>query len=193
MGAQANNAPEAVSPVPSQEHQPAHVSPDSLTNEDKKPLPTTDVLQVLQAAGGSVSFTLEEEKKVLRKIDLRVLPFMLGAYFLQQCDKAALGNTAVFGLRDQTHLHGTQYSWLGSILYLAQLIFQPLGAFLLVKLPLGKVIGVAIVLWAVSLFGMAGSRNFAGLATTRFLLGAFESIIGESGLPIFFPFSIEGH
>lgn len=35
---------------------------------------------------------------------------MLGAYFLQQCDRAALGNSAVFGLQAETHLHVTQYS-----------------------------------------------------------------------------------
>lgn len=48
---------------------------------------------------------------------------------------------------------------LGSILYLAQLGLQLLGALLLVKLPFGRVIGASIVLWAVSLYGMAGSAN----------------------------------
>lgn len=38
----------------------------------------------------NVYFTVEEEKRVLSKIDWRVLPLMLGAYFLQQLDKSSL-------------------------------------------------------------------------------------------------------
>lgn len=36
------------------------------------------------------SFTYEEEKAVLRRIDSRVLPLLLGAYFFQQLDKSTL-------------------------------------------------------------------------------------------------------
>ncbi|KAJ5721242.1 major facilitator superfamily domain-containing protein [Penicillium malachiteum] len=36
------------------------------------------------------SFTVEEEERVLRRIDLRVLPLLLGAYFFQQLDNSFL-------------------------------------------------------------------------------------------------------
>jgi hypothetical protein len=36
------------------------------------------------------SFTYEEEKAVVRRIDLRVLVLLLGAYFFQQLDKSSL-------------------------------------------------------------------------------------------------------
>ena len=35
-------------------------------------------------------FTYEEERAVLRRIDFRVLPLLLGAYFFQQLDKSSL-------------------------------------------------------------------------------------------------------
>lgn len=37
-----------------------------------------------------LSFTYEEEQAVLRRIDMRVLPLLLGAYFFQQLDKSSL-------------------------------------------------------------------------------------------------------
>lgn len=41
-----------------------------------------------------------------------------------------------FGVTGEaTHLHGQQYSWLSSIVYIAQLAFQPLSSFALVKFP----------------------------------------------------------
>lgn len=36
-------------------------------------------------------------------------------YGIQQTDKTALGTMAVFGLRQDTGLHGQQYSWLTTI------------------------------------------------------------------------------
>jgi hypothetical protein len=48
----------------------------------------TDFLVSHSAEG--VSFTYEEEKAVVRRIDLRVLVLLLGAYFFQQLDKSSL-------------------------------------------------------------------------------------------------------
>lgn len=140
----------------------------------------------IMAHDSNIYFTVEEEKRVLRKIDMRVLPLMLGAYFLQQLDKSALSYTSVFNIQRDAGLHGRQYSWLGSILYIAQLVMQPLGAVLLVKLPTGKVISVAIFFWGVTMCGMAGCTNFRELLATRFLLGSFESLIGKLPLILCF-------
>lgn len=139
-----------------------------------------DPFELLQVVNGChISYTLEEEKRVLSKIDRRLLPLMLGAYFLQQLDKSSLSYTSVFDIQKDAGLVGTQYSWLGSILYVAQLVMQPLGALVLVKLPLGKVISVAVFFWGISLMGMSGAKNFGSLLATRFLLGSFEALIGK--------------
>jgi len=126
----------------------------------------------------NVVFTVEQEKRVLRKIDLRVLPLMLGAYFLQQLDKSALSYTSVFNIQKDAGLVGRQYSWLGSILYFAQLVMQPLGAVLLVKLLTGKLISTAIFMWGVTMCCMASAKDFKSLLGLRFMLGSFESLIG---------------
>jgi len=39
---------------------------------------------------GNASFTYEEEKAVVKRIDRRVLVLLLGAYFFQQLDKSSL-------------------------------------------------------------------------------------------------------
>ncbi|KAK4112413.1 MFS general substrate transporter [Canariomyces notabilis] len=131
-------------------------------------------------AAGDSSFTYEEERAVLRRIDMRILPLILGAYFFQQLDKSSLSYVSIFGISQDAKLVGQQYSWLGSILYLAQLIMQPLAAFILVKLPTGKVIASAIFLWGASLAIMSACTNFASLLGLRFLLGSFEAMIAPS-------------
>lgn len=84
---------------------------------------------------------------------------------------------SIFGLQEDAHLVGLQYSWLGSILYLAQLVMQPLVALILVKLPTGKVLASAIFLWGSALTIMAACTDFPSLLGLRFVLGSFESCI----------------
>lgn len=124
------------------------------------------------------SFTFQEEKAVVKRIDRRVLVLLLGAYFFQQLDKSSLSYVSIFGISEDANLEDSEYSWLGSILYLAQLAMQPLAAFLLVKAPTGKLIAGAIFLWGSSLAFMAACTDFKSLLGLRFTLGAFESMIG---------------
>ena len=65
-------------------------------------------------------------------------------------------------------------------MYLAQLVMQPLAAFILVKLPTGKVIAAAIFLWGSALAIMTACTNFSSLMGMRFLLGSFEAMIAPS-------------
>ncbi|KAI5927300.1 major facilitator superfamily domain-containing protein [Camillea tinctor] len=136
------------------------------------------------AEHGEVAFDYEEEKRVLKRIDMRILPLILGAYFFQQLDKSSLSYASIFGIIEDANLKGLEYSWLGSILYFAQLIFQPLAAFLLVKLPTGKVIGTAIICWGASAALLAACTNFPSLLALRFLLGSFEAMIAPSCLAV---------
>jgi MFS family permease len=149
----------------------------SITSHRKDSVKPTEILKNIEH---DVHFTLAEEKKVLRKIDLRILPIILFAYFLQQLDKSSLSYTSVFGIQQDAGLVGSQYSWLGSCLYLAQLIMQPLGAVLLVKYPTGKVISIAVMLWGITLCCMVACRSFGALLATRILLGSFEALIAPS-------------
>ncbi|KAI1483597.1 MFS general substrate transporter [Daldinia eschscholtzii] len=109
---------------------------------------------------------------------------MLIVYFLQGLDKTTLAYSSVFGLIEDTGLVGDQYSWLGSIVYLAQLIMQPPLAWLLVRLPIAKFTSAMVFLWGASLTCMAAAHNFGGLLATRFFLGVFEASVAPSFVAI---------
>jgi hypothetical protein len=57
--------------------------------------------------------TEAEAKKVLRKIDLRIVPILFVTYMLQYLDKNSLNFSSVYGLSSGTGLQGQDYSWLG--------------------------------------------------------------------------------
>lgn len=150
---------------------PLHTRTEGHKHKDK-------AVEVLADAGHSVILTPENNARVLRKIDLRILPIVLGIYFLQSLDKATLSYASVFGLVTKEHLHGQQYSWLGAVVYCAQLVCQPIVAFTLVKVPLGKFLGVSVFCWGAVLAGMVAAKDFGGLLGCRLLLGVFESGVG---------------
>ncbi|PYH41528.1 putative MFS transporter [Aspergillus saccharolyticus JOP 1030-1] len=132
-------------------------------------------LELVVEAGHSTVLTPENNARVLKKIDMRLLPILLGIYFLQQLDKSTLSYASVFGLVEKAHLHGQMYSWLGAVVYLVQLVAQPFVAYILVKVPLGKFLAVTTFLWGVSLTCMTPANNFAGLLVCRMFLGLFEA------------------
>jgi hypothetical protein len=64
--------------------------------------------------GLGVTTEPEEVKRVLRKIDYRIIPILFVTYFLQYLDKNSINFASVYGLKTGTHLVGQDYSWLGT-------------------------------------------------------------------------------
>lgn len=53
---------------------------------------------------------------------------------------------------------------------------QPVNAYMLHKVPMGKWLAANVFGWGVCILLAITAKNFAGLATTRFFLGLFESV-----------------
>ncbi|KDE04417.1 hypothetical protein MVLG_05132 [Microbotryum lychnidis-dioicae p1A1 Lamole] len=124
-----------------------------------------------------VVVTEADSRRICRRTDIHVLILLAWVYFLQISDKSIIGLSAVFGLKKDAHLVGNQYSNIGNIGYYAQLAMQPLAAYLLVKVQVRQFVPLIVLLWGVSLVGMAVSTNYRALLATRFLLGAFEAAV----------------
>ncbi|RDW59904.1 MFS allantoate transporter-like protein [Coleophoma cylindrospora] len=118
-----------------------------------------------------------EEKALLRKIDLHLMPLMLFSYFLQFLDKSSLNYSAIMGIRTDTKLVGQQYSWLSSAFYFGYLIANYPASVGLVKLPMGKFLCGSIIAWAIVLACHGAANNFIGLCVLRVLLGITESTV----------------
>ncbi|KUI63294.1 hypothetical protein VP1G_10456 [Cytospora mali] len=119
----------------------------------------------------------EVSKRILKKIDLYILPFLCVTYALQFIDKTSLAYSSVYGLIEDNHLVGQQYSWTSSIFYFGYLFAEYPGLAILQRFPVAKFLGVNIILWGAILMTTAACSSFAGIATVRFLLGVTESTI----------------
>ncbi|KAF2094963.1 MFS general substrate transporter [Rhizodiscina lignyota] len=131
--------------------------------------------QALQ--GQELNFTEQENKRILRKIDWRIVPLAAWACGLQFVDKSGLGAAATYGLTDDLGLVGQEYSWCVSIFYFGYLAGAFFSGRALQWFHAGKVIGIAFFLWGCTLLGCVGVHNFSTLMALRFLLGIFESAL----------------
>jgi MFS family permease len=148
--------------------------------------------------GKDISTDPAELKRVLRKIDLRIIPILFFTYMLQYLDKNSINFSSVYGLQKGTHLKGQDYSWLGtytpliqcptpsktmliffvgSIFYFGYLFAQFPSGYLLQRLPIGKFLSLATIAWGIILITTPACTSFAGIATNRFLLGALEATV----------------
>ncbi|OCF33949.1 allantoate transporter [Kwoniella heveanensis CBS 569] len=136
-----------------------------------------DAARLLAEAGGHVEYTYEDSRRILRKIDLFVCLPMCLTYFIQQLDKSSVSYSAVFGLQKETGLVGTQYSWLSSIVYVAQLVCQPLSSYALIVFPVKYWVMFNMVSWSIVTACTCLGKNFTGLLICRLFLGIFEATI----------------
>jgi hypothetical protein len=90
----------------------------AVSNNDITPAPSThlDDNYQLYKDGRGVEADPAELKRVLRKIDLRIIPILFVTYMLQYLDKNSINFSSVYGLQKGTHLQGQQYAWLGKYL-----------------------------------------------------------------------------
>lgn len=167
------------------EFAPAQAQPEPRERPQPDGQKKDKALELIEDLGGSTILTPENNKRVLRRIDLRLLPILLGIYFLQQLDKSTLSYGSVFGLIEDANLVGQEYSWLGSSIYLVQLVAQPAIAYILVKIRLGKFLAVMVFFWGISLACMTPAKTFGGLLACRIFLGLFEAGIRELLRPMY--------
>ncbi|CAN8096017.1 unnamed protein product [Discula destructiva] len=116
-------------------------------------------------------------KRVLRKLDMRLIPLLFITYGLNFMDKTILSSASVFGLRDDTHLVGQQYSWVSSVFYFGYLFWTPITNQLIVRLPVARYMTVNTLIWGTVVALTAACSNYGGLLAVRFLLGVAEATI----------------
>lgn len=111
--------------------------PGSLKDGVINDISTSEALNLYRV--GNEDEISEDEARALRwKLDLRLMPLLCLTYALQSIDKNTLSYAAVFGLREDLDLKGTEYSWTGAIFYLGYMIWEFPTNLMLQRLPINR-------------------------------------------------------
>ncbi|KAI5856784.1 allantoate permease [Durotheca rogersii] len=129
---------------------------------------------------GAAAMTEADEKALVRKLDLKIVPLMWACYNLQYLDKTLINYANVMGLQEDTGITGNQFALLATLFYVTYLVFEFPTGYLMQRLPTAKYLGANVFLWGLIVALNSAAKNWAALATLRVLLGCFEASVAPA-------------
>ncbi|KAG1745280.1 major facilitator superfamily domain-containing protein [Suillus lakei] len=134
--------------------------------------------------------TLEDEKKLLRKLDRKILPLTCSLYLLAYLDRTNVGNARLMGLARDTlggDPTGVRFDVVNSAFFITFILFQVPITVLSKRFNPRRWLGYFAIAWGLSSTLMATTFNFPSLIAARLALGLCEAGFGPT-LVLYFSF-----
>ncbi|KAM0255629.1 hypothetical protein ACHAQJ_005554 [Trichoderma viride] len=125
--------------------------------------------------GALASFADVDEKKVLRKMDIRLLPMLAALYLLSFLDRGNIGNAKIEGLQEDLNMTPGQYNWCLTVFFFTYAAFEVPSNLLLKKLRPSRWLPLIMVCWGIVMTLMGLVQSFRGLLAARLFLGVTEA------------------
>jgi hypothetical protein len=121
------------------------------------------------------SLTPEEQKKIIRKVDLRLIPTLGFMYCVSLMDRTNLGVAMVAGMGVDLKLTGERYSLIVLLFFITYVALQPPATVVLRKLGPRIFLPAIVVIWGSVMIGFGFVKEWHTLLPLRLLLGIFEA------------------
>ncbi|KAI5456668.1 major facilitator superfamily domain-containing protein [Mariannaea sp. PMI_226] len=116
-----------------------------------------------------------ETRRILRKVDYRIVPALAVMYLISFIDRSNIGNAKVAGMNEDLGLSGSQYNIALSVFFIPYILFE-IPSNIILKLVRPSIWMPSIMLaWGIVLTLMGIISDFRGLAISRFFLGLTEA------------------
>src|SRR5215468_10886799 len=126
----------------------------------------------MPSIGATRNYALE--KRTMRQVTLRIVPFLMVCYFVSFLDRVNLGFAALQMVKD-LHLSSTVFGLGGGIFFLSYFLFEVPSNLLLEKFGARRWIARIMITWGVLAAAMALVKGPQSLYVMRLLLGAAEA------------------
>ncbi|KAI0470462.1 MFS general substrate transporter [Xylariaceae sp. FL0804] len=116
-----------------------------------------------------------DEKKLVRKLDLHLVPLIMLLYTFSFLDRVNIGNARLYHMEEDLGLVGNQFQIAVSILFVTYLFFEVPSNLVLKPFTPQRWIAFIAFAWGVLALGTGFVQSFGGLVACRLLLGAVEA------------------
>ncbi|KAH6664667.1 high-affinity nicotinic acid transporter [Halenospora varia] len=120
------------------------------------------------------AFDAKATKKLIRKIDWHLIPFLALIYLLCFLDRTNIGNARLDNLEKDLHLHGLQFNDCLAILFPFYIAAEIPSNIMMKRLRPSVWLTFIMVFWSVAMICQGFVKNYSGLMATRVFLGVFE-------------------
>lgn len=131
-----------------------------------------------------------EERRLVRKLDQRILPITCLLYLFAYLDRSNLGNARLQGLPQDIlggDKSGKLFDWINSVFFFSYILCQVPATITSKLFPPRVWMACAAIGWGVTSTLMSTGFNFAGVVVARVFLGVFEAGFGPA-IPLYFSF-----
>ncbi|KAI9686682.1 MAG: hypothetical protein M1820_010586, partial [Bogoriella megaspora] len=151
-----------------------------IENPNSQHLSKPDQVAAIDAAVADPNLTLEsfshlDIKKILWKIDMRLIPVLTILYLLAFLDRGNIGNAKIEGLSEDLHLTGAQYNWALTAFFFTYCAFEVPSNMMLKRLKPSIWLPSIMVAWGIVMTLMGIVQNYGGLLAARIFLGVAEA------------------
>ncbi|PPQ67032.1 hypothetical protein CVT26_009929 [Gymnopilus dilepis] len=116
-----------------------------------------------------------DEKAVLRKIDLRVIPWLALLYLLNFLDRGSIGNAKLYNLEGDIGITDRQYLIALTVFFFPYSLLEPASNVILRRIRPSIWLSSMMFVWGLVMTFHGFITNYGGLITVRVLLGAAEA------------------
>ncbi|KAJ7045902.1 MFS general substrate transporter [Mycena alexandri] len=117
----------------------------------------------------------EQERKLWRKVDLRLMPILSLMYLLSFLDRGNIGNARLDGLQDQLNLTGNKYNIALTMYFVPYCLFECPANLVLKRFRPSKWLPGITVVWGIIMTMMGLVKNYPQLVGVRVCLGVAEA------------------
>lgn len=116
-----------------------------------------------------------DERKLMRKLDWWLVPWLSFLYLLSFLDRTSIGNAKLYGLETDLHINDTQYNIALTVFFFSYAIFEVPSNVFLKRLRPSIWLSLLMLLWGVMMTVQGLVHNYGGLLGMRWMLGLFEA------------------
>ncbi|KAL5531265.1 hypothetical protein ACEPAG_4142 [Sanghuangporus baumii] len=147
-------------------------TPTSDEKEDRTVL--ADTSPVSPSINGDNTDAIDD-KKLVRKIDLVLIPWLSLLYLVAFLDRSSIGNAKLYNLEADLHITDTQYLICLSIFFIPYALLDVPSNIFLKRLRPSIWLSSIMLLWGIMMTVQGLVHNFGGLLAMRWMLGTFEA------------------
>ena len=123
---------------------------------------------------GEVSVDAALERRITRKLDFHILPWIFILWLLAFIDRSNIGNAKLDGLTKDLGLDGTKYNAALAVFYILYVLIDIPSNWLLKVVGGGRYLPILACCWGIVGTCMGAVKSYGGLIACRLLLGACE-------------------
>ncbi|KAK0239198.1 MFS general substrate transporter [Armillaria nabsnona] len=116
-----------------------------------------------------------DERKLLRKLDIALVPWLSFLYLLSFLDRSSIANAKLYHFEEDLHISDNQYLIALTIFFFSYALFEVPSNILLKRLRPSIWLSTLILLWGVTMTVQGLVHNYGSLLGVRWLLGTLEA------------------